>query len=388
MTHFWKWLGASVSGAALAYGGLIGLSGLALPWRPTHFDTHVVNTTERGWVNEARYFVLNKRRLGEDGNRIVLLGASNNRDPFRPKIMEQGLPGWTVANASLSGASIGELGDAVDLIYLDRSADAQGRTVFVLGLNYLQFLPSPYVKGRDNPLATEAKRGGLHVRHDGVLEERYPEAIEQGLEAVFRPQAVAASMPRRAFSAVFVNPDLPAVKGLVDRFRGDDPLSRWTEFIGEQRDLNTVTVPDDIRAALLAQRLAGAGGDKPLPPEGFEQLAELVARIRARGDAVVIVELPLPDWHSDGVPLAEASFRDGVSTVVARSAGDRDVALVSLREFDGDDNFFDSAHPKPRMWPAFSRRLAAELAASGVLRTPASSDGSMAGEEACRFAAR
>jgi hypothetical protein len=173
---------------------------------------------------------------------------------------------------------------------------------------------------------------------------------------------------------VFVNPDLPAVKNLVDRFRGDDPLSRWTETIGEHPDLDTLDVPADVQRALLEQRLAGMGGDRALPPDGFRRLAELIARIRARGDAVVILDLPLPEWHLAGVPLADASYRSGVEAAMTPYPGPG-VEYLSLRAFNDPDNFYDSGHAKPRLWPVMSRRLADMLAASPVLAEPASSAG-------------
>ena len=373
MTHFWKWLALSTACAALAYGALIGLSAFALPWNPPQFDTSVVNTTQRGWVNEARYFVLNRKAFDEADNDIVVIGASNARDPFRPDLMEAKLPGWDVSNASLSGAMVDEIADAVDLFYLEKDAGS-GRTVFVICLNYLQFVPVQRPEGTDNPLATEALRGGLMERRDGRLQPRYPEPVERAVEAVFRPQAIIASLPRRTFKAVFANPDLPAVKNLVDRFRGDDPLSRWTETIGEQSDLNALDVPPDVQRALLEQRLAGMGGDRALPPEGFRRLAELVALIRSRGDAVVILDLPLPEWHLAGAPLADASYRAGVEDVVSRYSGP-DVGFLSLRAFDDPANFFDSAHTKPRLWPVMSARLAEMLAASPVLRPSADAGG-------------
>lgn len=370
MTHFWKWLALSTACAALAYGALVGLTALVLPWNPTQFDTAVVNTTERGWVNEARYFVLNRKAFAESDDDIVIIGASNARDPFRPDIMESEMPGWDVSNASLSGAMIDEVADAVDLYYLAKETGADGRTVFVIALNYLQFVPPNRPEGADNPLATEAMRGGLFERREGRLQPNYPSPVERTVEAVFRPQALVASLPRRAFRAVFVNPDLPAVKNLVDRFRGDDPLSRWTETIGEHPDLDALNVPPDVQQALLEQRLAGMGGDEALPPDGFRRLAELIARIRARGDAVVILDLPLPEWHLAGVPLADASYRSGVEAVVSRHPGPG-VDFLSLRTFNDPDNFFDSAHAKPRLWPVMSRRLADMLEASPALAEPA-----------------
>lgn len=370
MTPFWKWLAASTACAGLAYGGLVLASGAALPWRPAHFDTQLVNTTQRGWVNEARYYVLNRDVLAEPGDRVVILGASTARDPFRPERMEASLPGWQVANAALSGAAISEIGDAVDLYYQAR-APGSGRTVFVFALTYLQFLPARFPEGADNPLATEAFRAGQYERADGTLEPQGPEAMRDAANAVMRPQAVAASLPRRIFKMVFANPDLPMIKSVVDRFRGDDPLSRWTEHIGEQKNLDTISVPPEVQQALLAQRLAGAGGDRPLPPGEFRRLAALLEMIRARGDAAVIVDLPLPHWHRNGVPVADGSYQTGLRALLAPYAGDPAIGFISLRAFDDDENFFDSGHTEPRLWPVLSDRLARDLAASSVLRAPA-----------------
>lgn len=367
MTHFWKWLAVSGTVAALVYAALTGLSGFAIPWRSPHFDTAVATTTQRGWVNEARYFVLNKQVFSEPEDRIVIIGASNARDPFRPEIMERSLPDWHVANASLSGAAIDEIADAVDLIYLEQGADAENRTAFVICLNYIQFIPPSRPEGTDSPLVSEALRGGMHQRTEGRLTSRYPRPVERLISAVFRPQTVAASLPRRAFRALFANPEFPAIKNFVDRFRDDDPLARWVEVIGEHPDLNSITVPDDVRQALMTQRLAGAGGDKALSEAGFRELAALVALIRSRGDSVVLVDLPLPDWHLSGVPVTDASYRSGVAEVLSRWEEDPAVAAMSLREFDDPDNFFDSGHTKPRLWPALSERLARMLAASPAL---------------------
>lgn len=361
MAHFWKWLGLSALCAAVIYGALIGLSAFQIPWRSPHFDTAAATTTQPGWVNEARYFMLNKQAFAAPGDRIVVIGASSAREPFRPGLMEDRLPGWQVANASLSGATINEIADAVDLYYQERSSE-DGRTVFVLALHYIQFLPVSYGEGNDNPLATEAMRNGLYTRINRRLQPRYPEGVERTVEVVSRPQAVAASMPRRLFRSIFVNPRLPAIKKVVDQFREDDPLSRWVKYIGEHEDLDTISVPVDVQQALLAQRLAVAGGDHPLPAESFDALAHLTRQVRAHGDGVVIVDLPLPEWHLAGVPVMDASYQAGVAKIVSFYQGDGAVARVSLREFDDNENFFDSGHAEPRLWPEMSAALADRLA--------------------------
>lgn len=359
MTHFWKWLGVSTLWAAVLYGGLIVLSAQQIPWRSPHFDSAAPTTTQPGWGNEARYFMLNKPVFDTLDDRVLILGASNARDPFRPDIMEADLAGWKVANASLSGAGIGEIADAVDLYYQERG-DAPGRTVVVVSLNYIQFLPSPYDAAHDNPLATEARRGGLHERHDGLLTPRYPRLVERTARVLNRPQVVAASLPRRLFRVIFVNPRLPVIKSAADRLRSDDPLAQWIEYIGEHPNRDAITVPPDMQRALMAQRLADAGGDKPLPRQGFETLSRLIDEVDAHGDRLVILDLPLPDWHFAGVPQTDQSYRDGITELLAAHT-DADVSLISLRDFNAAENFFDSGHTKPRLWPVLSHALAARL---------------------------
>ena len=360
MGSFWLLLSKTLTLAILAYGAIIAASTLDLPWHEPHFDTGVTNSSEPGWVNESRYFMLNKTAFAAARDRIVILGASTSRDPFRPALMEAALPGWDVENASLSGANISEIADAVDVFYDERTAVKGGRTVFVFALSYLQFKPARLANGTENPFATEAQRGSLYARVDGRLLRQLPHPAERIVLTAFRPQAVVASWPRRVGRLLFGNPDLPLLKALADRLRSKDPLSRWTQAMGEARDLNELTPPPDMQRALLAQRLSD-GGDTPYPDDEFRILSATLANIRSHGDMAVIVDLPLPAWHRAGVPRLEAANDVRLSSIVGGFGGDPGVRRISLRAYGDDSNFFDSGHTKPKMWPVLSAALAADL---------------------------
>src|SRR6185295_14876644 len=143
MAWFWRWLGGGAAAALVLYAGALLLSTLELSWRPVPFDSVAATTSEPGWVNEASYLMLNKSRFADAANRVVITGASNARDPFRPALIQRGLPGWEVANASLSGAEIAEYQDLVDLYYSERDRGDRARTVWVFGMTFMQFRPSP-----------------------------------------------------------------------------------------------------------------------------------------------------------------------------------------------------------------------------------------------------
>lgn len=355
MKRFWSLLAASGLVTAIVYAGLMALSLLDIPARQPAFDSAVAVSTQPGWGTEARYFMYNKHRFADAGDRVVIMGASTARDPFRPDLIAPALPGWSVANASLSGAPVSEIADAIGLYYAERGATGpERRTVFVLALTYLQLRPPQYAPGTDSPLATEAQRGGLYAREGGVLRAQFAPATEATILATLRPQTVVASLSRRWWRATWGNPDLPLLKQFADRFRARDPLSQWTEKIGSARNLDALDVPVDVQRALLAQRLADTRGDRAPADSEALRLEALVRMVRARGDDVIVVDLPLPTWHRKGVPAQDAAFLN----VIGGLQRSGQIGTFSMRDLDGDTNFYDSGHAKPRMWPIMSRKLA------------------------------
>lgn len=357
MRAFWILLVRVGGIALLGYATLIALSVLDISWSPRHFDTGVTTVEEPGWVNEARYAMINKVAFDAPRDRVVILGASTSRDPFRPELMEQRLPGWTVANASLSGANVSEIADFVDVYYAERQGHPPSRTAFLFALTYIQFKPVDYSRNAASPFATEAMRSGFYAREGGRLVATLPSPFEHMIATVMRPQAIAASLTRRVSKFLFVNPDFPALKSFADRFRARDPLSRWTQAIGEARDLNQLNPTPEMQSALLAQRL-GDAGDTPYPDSEYKKLAAAIGIIRAHGDLAVVVDLPLPEWHRAGVRRIEAAHDAHIAAVLAGFGGDPAITRLSLRQFGADTNFFDSGHPKPKMWSVFSATLA------------------------------
>jgi hypothetical protein len=355
--------------AIVLYALAIALSMLELSWRPTPFDSIAATTSEPGWVNEANYLMLNKSAFAEPRNRVVIAGASNARDSLRPDLIGRDLPGWEVANASLSGAVVSEYRDLVDIYYSERGRASRARTVWVFGLTYMQFRPSPYPNGVENATATAAMRAGLFRRgSDGRLIASYPPALEHGLETALRPQVMISSWPRRIARTLVFKANIPGVKAIADRFRPDDPVQRWTDYMRDA-NLDAIVIPQEVRHDLLARRLADAGGDVPSPATEYARFATLIRDIQAHGDAVVICELPMPDWHLAGFPNSE-TFHQAMMARLRQDFDGDGFGHTSMRDLDDADNYIDSAHPKPRLWPVMSARLADWLRSSRLIADP------------------
>jgi hypothetical protein len=74
----------------------------------------------------------------------------------------------------------------------------------------------------------------------------------------------------------------------------------------------------------------------------------------------VIVNLPIPAWHSAAVRY-DADYLKTVNAFIARHADDPLFASVDMRDMNNDTWFSDEVHPKPRVVPLWVRRIAAPV---------------------------
>lgn len=361
MRPFWKLAGLTLAFVGLLY-GLVVLAVLAISPAPT-FDTDVTTRQQPLWGNPARYAVFHQSHFATDADRVVILGASNAREGLRPQIIDDTLPGWTVDDLGLSGATlnVSELEDARQLVRDAQPDTRKGRTIYVLGLTYTVFADD--VPGTDNPVEQEMLRYQYVRGADGALHPRLPLAASPAISALARPLEFVRALPRVAARSV-LTPELKAsVKGLIGQAPAPGEPVDFGAFIAAQPDLNSVTLTDTMRADLLRERLGAAQGDRPLSDQQFRRLNVLIDRILAEGDAVVIADLPVPEWHLAGLPNRQASYRAQLSGVLARHAGDARVGYLDLSGLNAADDFYDSIHAKPRHRVTLSRRLGAYLQA-------------------------
>lgn len=369
MRPFWKLAGVTVAFAALLY-GLAVVAALAVSPAPT-FDTDVTTRQQPLWGNPARYAVFHQSHFARDTDRVVILGASNAREGLRPAIIDDALPGWTVDDLGLSGATlnVSELEDARQLVR-DVQTDARtGRTIYVLGLTYTVFADD--VPGTDNSVEQEMLRYQYARTDDGALTPRLPLAASPAISALARPLEFIRALPRVTAREV-LTPELKArAKALIGQAPGPGEPVDFGAFIAAQPDLDAVVLTDAMRADLLRERLGAAQGDRPLSDQQFRRLDALIARILADGDAVVIADLPVPGWHLAGLPNRQASYRAQLAAVLARHAGDARVGYLDLSGLNAADDFYDSIHAKPRHRVTLSRRLGAYLQAFAAEGVPA-----------------
>jgi hypothetical protein len=347
----------------LFYLAALGLSLLLVPFSQAVFDTQLAIDGQPAWGNDARYVVFNQSYFSADRNRLIVLGASTARDAFRPELIQPMPNGCAVANLALSGSNISEIGDGVQVLYDALPAGRHGRLTFVVGSYYMLFASDRQLwHGTNNPMVAEMLRYGQYARaRDGRLAPAVRGGAALGFAMLLRPVALTPALPKLVFNAILNNSLGLQMKAFLHGLMYKKGFSDWQNYLDQQSDLNAVSISPYWRAELLKQRLEAAGGDHELPREQFDRLRQLIDLVTRNGDAIMIADLPIPTWHAAGVPKLETSYDRQISDIVRRYHGVRGFGYLDMRSINDPDDFFDSAHVKPRLWPAWSGRLATYL---------------------------
>lgn len=97
---------------------------------------------------------------------------------------------------------------------------------------------------------------------------------------------------------------------------------------------------------------------------GFGDLVNLARRVSAAGSKLIVVDLPLPSWHANGVPYFQQYQRRKQPFIAELGKLDR-VTYANMQKGFPDEEFYDSAHPRPKATWRWSERLTEIILKSG-----------------------
>lgn len=343
------------------YALLIAVALLAFPppGRSAAFDTSTASTTV--FETEAKYLVLNRHVLSAPDTRVVLLGASNTVGGFPVKLTQAALSGASVVSAAVSGSNVTQIREAFELTRGAIKPEDRSRTVYVIGLWYGVFVADsahwPHIPGQPVQTAVDTEL----YRYD--FYRREPHGPMPVVPERLLPAATIAIYPVIALEKL--------VRVVTEPVR--------TAFLGAQpgrtdseRDAYVASTKDkqDQTAYWLAEF-----PDNRIDNRQFAALEALVNEARADHSPVIIVNLPIPAWHSAAVRY-DADYLKAVNAFIAHHADDPLFASVDMRDMNNDTWFSDEVHPKPHVVPLWVRRIAAPVQ-SFVARVDARAGGAM-----------
>ncbi len=339
---------ASVLGCILClYAVLWGISMILVPPRASDLVLDTSQASHTIYMTEPKYIYLDRRPLEQSGAKVNLVGASNTVVGFRQADLATLIHGATVNNMAIGGANITEAAQVVDLATQTETPESLHRTTFVIGVWYGMFASnrdwwySPDRHGGDTDIDIERYRYGFCWR------------TAQGPVPLIPPRDIDTA-------ALAIHPYLVAEKLVRDvtTYVDERWLGRTAMRSIEER--NEATVDEAEREKLLAYWIDRMGSPGSIPAEQFRILDQLISRTLASGADVLLVDLPLPNWHATRTPYLKSYYRQ-LQSVVDTFQGKPGFRFARLNGLSDDSDFSDEVHPKPLVSPEWSRQLAKVL---------------------------
>jgi len=270
--------------------------------------------------------VYNRGALATKRPQVILVGASNFQKVLASEV---DVPDFATANISVDGSGLAEIRQLVELSYEAMPLAGQRHNIFVIGLWYGQFGDA----------------------HGTVWQSLNQQLARYGLYRLGPDNSV-----KRAIAKGLLLPALTAIHPLLVEQRLWGSLEDAAQSIArfaisgdagaitvDQLAQNNVKLDMATRQKMIEERKKANGN---IDPATFAVLDQTVDRITRNGDRVIIVDLPIPGWHANGVP-AFAAYQQGKTQGFATALSHKGASYLNLQSSLDDDDFFDSVHPKP-----------------------------------------
>ena len=304
--------------------------------------------------------VLGVPRIASSLNKkIFLIGSSNVREGFRPKELQLLLPEYEVHNLGRGASNVTQVRDTVNLLQL-LPEEALEESVFVFGMWYGVFVDDQARwKGNRSTIVTEALHSGLYKLDretlKTIIEINYLPHIITLLRPVFFLEGVITTISSFALSA---NEFMCTI--LRDK--------RIKLSILNPKKVNYPEIDETYKKRALRfwhdyMRTEG----NSLKDEQFDKLLDLCSFINENGGIVILVDLPLPKWHSENSGHYGDYQRRKLPYIkkVLRFAK---VRYFNMQDRNENAYFYDSAHLKSGMTKEWSIWLQNCFVKSGLVK--------------------
>jgi hypothetical protein len=349
MKLIFKQIGLLLGALVAMYGVLLVACLLLVPRTELSQRLNAGSAGSSLFLTEPKYVFMARSQLNSLDDKAILVGASNMLVGFKQPQVQALVPSMQVHNLSVGGSNITQINQIVDLVREVQTPDARRHNTWVIGLWYGVFAEdrarwfTPDRHGGDTDIDIERYRYGFYRR------------TEEGPKPVLPPSYLD-------FGTTLIHPYL-----VLDRTARDLTSALRASMSGRPAGLtdaqrNAVVLSTEEKRKYFEFWRAYMGDTDALTDAPFQVLETMVNGILADGGKVVLVDMPIPQWHAQGSPLW-ADYRRRVDPLLAKLQTHAAVKVLKMEDANADNDFSDEVHPKPRVTPAWAQRLASVLSA-------------------------
>lgn len=288
-------------------------------------DTGSEDKTNILAISEAREALFGTPSLARTSKpKLIFMGASTVRVGFRPEDWSSIMPNLETHNMAVGSMSITALNRLWPHVKQAVPPNVAKHSIIVIGLMYLMIADLTDYISREEPRLNPLYL--LGIKWWGT--ERVWNYVKL---QTYRYFGLDAYLQKKLEDFYHFFNDITE-KRMARGFIKPLPIKKLALPIN----------PNDHNAALV--RFTGMMKDTKVEKKYFIQLKKLIQDIRAKGFKVVIVSMPLPNWHIQMSPY-DKPFCDQLhlmmSDLVDRNKG---IYFVDLHQNSKEENFRDTVH--------------------------------------------
>lgn len=308
---------------------------------------------------DPRYVLMGRKTLADVSKKIILIGASTVRAGFRPNKLASQFPDYDIHNLSIGASNFTEIKQVMELAHETISKKVRHETIYVIGIWYGGLIDDKlHWENGKTDLDIEKLRFGLYQTVEGEIKPKYSPIITSILIKILRPFLFIDRL-------IYVNINTLIIelkyKGMLllkgARFEGAAPFNK-------EVDLNLVVVDEvEKRRALKywADHLGNNVNDSSLFVEQLTVLNDMVKFLKENGGKLVLVDLPIPKWHADR-SLYFHEYQKRKLPYIKKITSHDQVSYINLQnELNDNNDYYDSAHPKPMVIEKWNKKLSFKL---------------------------
>jgi len=346
-------------------------------------DTEFAHISPYG--TEPKYLLWNLHKFGSDDKKIIVVGASNARDGFRPEYMSKFLPDYEIHNAALAASEIKEVIKTTKLVLDEIPESKRSEAVFVYGAFFGNFLETSWgFNNRLTNIEVEQLRYGLYKNSGQEIVPQVWDPLMPWLEDFLRPFAIVDT---------HIKPKIqPYIDSVISRLRsGWQDIRNLRELWVKQAPQNLTPEPpakinapprdntvaetkkykvqdgyirqendppeEKMQSYLEFWRTFVNTKDYSVPDHQLKYVTELAEVVLSAGAKFVIADIPSPLWMKERSSHF-ANYQQKKHNFFNPILANEDAYYVDLVEIADPKNYIDSSHPTAEGAMMWSEKLA------------------------------
>lgn len=338
-------------------------------------DSKNINTNLWSNIYSGGYGIgvlcLDSSRLQKSSKpKLVFLGSSNVMVGFNPDELQPVFPRYEVANLSSAGANITDIRQTFELLHTLLSREVFRKSVFVIGMWYKIYQGE--LGPERNIINKLLLTTGVYKMEGNKVCPVVPAKYMYTLVRTLRPFYFIKYALKKwdEYISYSIWAKSKEIRTHINKYLlGNQKKQKDTATIGSNVDL-LIEYPmhtskkgyltEEDKNWLLEKYLNHKKGeDLKLGNKGFEELLRLCQDAQKWGGTIVLVDLPLPDWHMERSSFFK-DYQTRKLSYIHKATQLGYVHYLSLQYGDGltdEANFTDSTHPKDNVSALWCKSL-------------------------------